>query len=89
MTASKICTNVPAGCDWVDMEREFISVLSARIADYSKYMREMEFRKALVELRAIWVEGNNYLTAAAPWTVIKENPEQAAMILRMARNVIR
>lgn len=89
MTASKIGTNVPAGGEWGDMEREFIRVLSARIADYSKYMREMEFRKALVELRAIWVEGNNYLTTAAPWTVIKENPEQAAMILRMALNVIR
>ena len=89
MTASKIGSNVPAGGEWCDTEREFVRTLSARIADYSKYMREMEFRKALAELRAIWVEGNNYLTAAAPWTVIKENPEQAAMILRLALNVIR
>ena len=49
----------------------------------------MEYRKALVELRAIWVEGNNYLTAAAPWTVIKEDKDKAAMILRLALNVIR
>ena len=63
--------------------------METRIADYTKYLSEMEYRKALVELRAIWVEGNNYLTAAAPWTVIKEDKDKAAMILRLALNVIR
>lgn len=89
MTASKIGPAVPEGGEWTDVEKEFIKSLSARTADYSKYLDALEFRKALVELRAIWVEGNNYLTAAAPWTVIKEDPAKAAMILRLALNVIR
>ena len=89
MTASKIGPEVPAGGEWTAVETEFVQTLQSRISDYTKYLSEMEFRKALVELRAIWVEGNNYLTAAAPWTVIKENKEQAAMILRLALNVIR
>ncbi|MGN1079427.1 MAG: class I tRNA ligase family protein, partial [Alphaproteobacteria bacterium] len=89
MTASKIGSEVPAGGEWTAVETEFAQTLQNRIADYTKYLSELEFRKALVELRAIWVEGNNYLTAAAPWTVIKENQETAAMILRLALNVIR
>jgi len=89
MTASKIGPAVPSGGEWTAVEEEFVQTLQNRVADYTKYLSEMEFRKALVELRAIWVEGNNYLTAAAPWTVIKEDPEKAAMILRLALNVIR
>ena len=49
----------------------------------------MEFRKAMNELRAIWVEGNNYISTTEPWTVIKENPERAAAILRVCINLIR
>ena len=41
------------------------------------------------ELRAIWVEGNNYTSTTEPWTVIKENPERAAAILRVCINLIR
>ncbi len=89
MTAGKIGPEIPAGGEWGDLEKEFARTLGTRIADYTKYMEALEFRKAMAELRAVWVEGNNYLTAAAPWTVIKENPEQAAMILRLALNLIR
>ena len=89
MTAGKFSNEVPDGGQWGDLEKEFVKTLSERIADYTKYMQAMEFRKAMVELRAIWVEGNNYLTAAAPWTVIKEDREKAAMILRLALNLIR
>ena len=48
-----------------------------------------EIRKAAVALRAIWVEGNEYLQEAAPWSTIKETPEQAAMQIRLALNLIR
>ncbi len=89
MTASKFSPAVPEGGEWGDLERDFVKTLSGRIADYTKYMQAMEFRKAMVELRAIWVEGNNYLTAAAPWTVIKEDRARAAAILRLAINLIR
>lgn len=89
MTASKIGPKVPEGGQWGALEKSFAQTLAERIAEYTKYMDAMEFRKAMSELRAIWVEGNNYLTEAAPWTVIKEDPAKAAMILRLAINVIR
>lgn len=89
MTASKIGPEVPTGGEWTEVELELVKVLSERVENYTNYMKTLELRKALVELRAIWVEGNNYLTVAAPWVVIKENQEQAAMILRMALNLIR
>jgi methionyl-tRNA synthetase len=49
----------------------------------------MEVRKAASELRAIWVIGNEYLQAAAPWSVVKTDPEQAQAIVRLALNLIR
>jgi methionyl-tRNA synthetase len=52
-------------------------------------MNNLEFRKALNELRAIWVEGNNYISTAEPWTVIKEDPNRAAAVLRVCLNLIR
>ncbi len=89
MTASKIREEVPAGGEDTEIEEALIKVLQERTDDYIKYMKDLEFRKALNELRAIWVEGNNYISAAEPWTVIKENPERAAAILRTCINLIR
>ena len=52
-------------------------------------MEAIELRKAAQELRAIWVVGNEYLQAAAPWTAIKTDPDRAAAITRFALNLIR
>ncbi len=52
-------------------------------------MDAMEVRKAAAELRGLWVAGNEYLQAAAPWTVVKTDSDQAAMIIRLAMNLIR
>ncbi len=51
-------------------------------------MEAMEFRKALSELRAIWVAGNEYLTRAAPWTHIKTDRDTAAVGVRMGLNLV-
>jgi len=48
----------------------------------------MEIRKSAQELRALWVLGNEYLTAAAPWTAIKRDPERAALIVRTGINLV-
>lgn len=89
MTASKIGEEVPAGGGDTEIETALIAVLQERVNDYLKYMQELEFRKALNELRAIWVEGNNYISTTEPWTVIKEDSERAAAILRTCINLIR
>ena len=89
MTASKIGEKVPAGGEMTEVERDLVRVLQEKTDNYLKYMEDMEFRKAMNELRAIWVEGNNYISTTEPWTVIKENPERAAAILRVCINLIR
>ena len=89
MTASKFSSEVPVGGALETQENELIDALQIKINNYFKYLEEMEFRKALSELRAIWVDGNNYISAAEPWVVIKENPERAAAILRVCLNLIR
>lgn len=89
MTSSKIGNEVPAGGEFTAVENELIATLQKHTDDYFKYMNELEFRKALNELRAIWVEGNNYISVTEPWTVIKTDAERAGTILRVCINLIR
>ena len=89
MTASKLGNFVPQGGDLENADKELISALQNRVNDYLKYMNELEFRKAVNELRAIWVEGNNYISSTEPWTVIKTDEKRAATILRLCLNLVR
>lgn len=89
MTASKLGSEVSAGGELQKEEKELIASLQEKIDNYLQYLKDMEFRKALAELRAIWVDGNNYISVTEPWTVIKENQERAAAILRVCINLIR
>ena len=90
----KFCTSkygaaLPEGGDAGPHEQALAAQLEERIAAYNGYMEEMQIRKAMQELRAIWVMGNEYLTEVAPWTVFKTDPEAAAVSLRYAINLIR
>ena len=89
MTSSKLGETVPEGGAYGAQEEELIKVLDTHVKDYFKYLNEMEFRKALAELRAIWVEGNNYISVTEPWSVIKTDEARAKVILRMCCNLIR
>ncbi|MBR1841627.1 MAG: methionine--tRNA ligase [Alphaproteobacteria bacterium] len=89
MTAAKLGNFVPQGGDLENADKELISALQNRVNDYLKYMNELEFRKAVNELRAIWVEGNNYISSTEPWTVIKTDEKRAATILRLCLNLVR
>jgi methionyl-tRNA synthetase len=86
---SKFGNYLPAGGEIGGRERELANALNERLASYNTHMEDLQVRKALQELRAIWVMGNEYLTDAAPWTLFKTNPEAAAMSLRVAINLIR
>ncbi|MGB5660374.1 MAG: methionine--tRNA ligase [Thermoanaerobaculia bacterium] len=80
---------VPEGGESGEAEQQLARDLDAKMAEYTSHMEEMQYRKALSDLRAMWVLGNEYLTRAAPWKVIKEDPEQAAMIVRTGMQLIR
>ena len=86
---SKFGETIPAGGAHGPQEAALIADLEARIKDYAAMMEQMEVRKAAGELRAIWVLGNEYLQAAAPWSVVKTDPDRAQAMVRLALNLIR
>ncbi|OYU39716.1 MAG: methionine--tRNA ligase [Pseudorhodobacter sp. PARRP1] len=86
---SKFGNEVPSGGQMGEQEARLIEELSTRIKDYAACMAAMEVRKASAELRAIWVIGNEYLQSAAPWSVVKTDPERAQAMIRLSLNLIR
>ncbi|MFQ5562153.1 MAG: methionine--tRNA ligase [Parvularculaceae bacterium] len=86
--AARFGEAVPEGGAYGETEKKLAAELDARIGAYTDALEAMEFRKAFVELRAIWVLGNEYLQVAAPWTKIKEDREGAAAAVRCALNLI-
>ncbi len=86
---SKFSEAVPAGGTWGLAEEALITELQTRIDAYQSHMDAIEVRKSAAELRAIWAAGNEYLQSAAPWSVFKTDPEQAAAQIRLALNLIR
>ena len=85
---SKFGEQVPAGGEYGAAEQAVIAEIGKRLATYEQHMQDIEIRKAAAELRAIWAAGNEYLQAAAPWTLFKTDPDAAAAIVRFALNLI-
>jgi methionyl-tRNA synthetase len=79
---------VPGEGEYGEEERVLARDLDARIAQYTAFLEALEFRKAMGELRAIFVAGNEYLTRAAPWTHIKNDRARAAVGVRMGLNLV-
>jgi methionyl-tRNA synthetase len=87
--AAKFGPAVPGAGQYDDRALALIAELTTRIRAYEEDMEAMEVRKAATELRTIWTLGNEYLQAAAPWTVFKTDPDAAAAITRLSLNLIR
>jgi methionyl-tRNA synthetase len=79
---------VPGEGEYGAEEQALIAEMERRVGQYAEYMEQIEFRKALGELRAIWVAGNEYVTRAAPWTHIKTDRAKAAVGVRMGLNLV-
>jgi methionyl-tRNA synthetase len=86
---SKFSEDVPADGEYGEAEATLIADLQTRLDAYQTAMDGIEIRKAAAELRAMWAAGNEYLQAAAPWSVFKTDPDQAAAQIRLALNLIR
>ncbi len=86
---SKFSEALPEGGAYGPAETKLIADLTTKIRAYEAHMADMEVRKSAAELRGIWVAGNEYLQAEAPWTTFKTDPEKAAMQIRLALNLIR
>lgn len=86
--AARFGEAVPGEGAYGATEEKLVADLDAKIKSYTDNLEAMEFRKAFVELRGIWVAGNEYLQVAAPWTTIKEDKDAAAASVRAALNLI-
>lgn len=80
---------VPVGGEPGTAEAALTEQLDARLATLRTAHLGVQIRKAAAEARAIWVLGNGYLAAQAPWTVIKTDRARAAVVTRIAINLVR
>jgi methionyl-tRNA synthetase len=79
---------VPAGGAPGEEEALLAADLDAGIAEYTTLMSDLEFRKAMGRLRALWSRGNAYFDRKQPWSAVKADPAGAALTLRTAINLI-
>ena len=86
--AARFDGKLPGEGAYGDEEKALIGELDRRVAQYTDFLEQAEFRKAMGELRAIWVVGNEYMTRAAPWTHIKTDRAKAAVGVRMGLNLV-
>ena len=86
---AKFGETVPAGGVFGPLEAQLIADLGVRLRAYEGFMDAKEVRKSAAELRGMWVAGNEYLQAAAPWTTVKTDPARAEAVIRLALNLIR
>jgi methionyl-tRNA synthetase len=86
--ASRFGGLVPQSGPYGRAEAALIATLEPRLLALTTHLEKLDLRKAMVELRALWVIGNEYLAQEAPWTRIKTDPDGAALTLRMALNLI-
>lgn len=88
MTVKDFGTNVPALGEITEAEKGLYTTLDNLIKQYTKHMDAIEIRKALADLREIWVSGNNYIAKTEPWKVVKTDKIRAATILNTGLNLI-
>lgn len=92
-TIDRFGHRVPEFVEFGAAENRLITELESRRDAYTNCMNKMEYRRGMAELRAIWVEGNNYLHGKAPWKMIKSDVksdrEDAAATMAVGINLIR
>lgn len=86
--AARFDGKVPEEGEYGEEENALIAELDRRVGQYGQFLEAAEFRKAMGELRAIWVAGNEYMTRAAPWTHIKTDRARAGAGVRMGLNLV-
>ena len=87
--ASRFDGKIPTGGTPNEAEQRLQVQCQESMETIAKYLYNLEFRKATDALCALWTIGNQYVDEQAPWKLFKENPEQAAMVIRTSINLIR
>ena len=86
--AAKYGGVVPTAGEAGDLERSLAAELTRHLASLRSHQEERSLRKAADEVRAIWSRANAYLVAGAPWSHIVNDPERAAVVVRISVNLL-
>ncbi len=86
---SKFGEAVPESGAWGPAEHALAARIEVLIRRYEAQMDGIEIRRAAATLREIWAAGNEYLQAAAPWTMVKTDPVAAATQVALGLNLVR
>ena len=87
--ASRFGTTLPAGGELGEAEIELEARCKALVEELRSHLKNMEFRKATEALNALWSAGNQYIDVRAPWTLFKQDKDEAAVVIRTCINLIR
>jgi methionyl-tRNA synthetase len=87
--ASRFGNELPAGGSPGEAEAALQVRCHELVAELRSHLQNMEFRKATEALNALWSAGNQYIDVRAPWTIYKQDKEEAAAVIRTAVNLIR
>ncbi len=87
--ASRFGGQIPAGGQPGIAEQQLEADCIAKIEVMRDCLHRLEFRKAADTLCSLWTVGNQYIDVQAPWSLFKQDPDQAAMVIRTCINLIR
>jgi methionyl-tRNA synthetase len=82
-------STVPEGGVPGEREEQLQVTCEKLVGTLCELIGNMEFRKATEALHSLWSVGNQYIDERAPWNLIKENREEAALVIRTCINLIR
>jgi methionyl-tRNA synthetase len=89
LTVNNFGEAVPAGGEPGPREAKLAHDCEAGLDALRTRLRELEYRRAVQELRRLWALGNLYLEDTAPWHLVKTDRTAAATVLRSALNLMR
>jgi methionyl-tRNA synthetase len=89
LAATKFDGIVPEARDVGPIEQKLAVELGKHLNRLRGHHEGLAFRKAAEEVRTVWRLANAYLTEAAPWSVIKDDPKRAASIVHTGINLVR
>ncbi|MGB3790257.1 MAG: methionine--tRNA ligase [Phormidesmis sp.] len=88
-TASRFGNELPAGGEPGEAEAALGKTCQEMVAGLRSHLKNMEFRKATETLNALWSAGNQYIDIRAPWSLFKQDKDEAAVVIRTCINLIR
>lgn len=88
LTAIHFGQTIPEGAPTGEREQLLQEECVKTVGLYIGFMRNMEFRRAVDTLRALWSIGNLYIYERAPWKLVKDDRAAAAQVMRTCINLI-